>query len=82
MQLGAGKDCLTFAIASVTAASCRPLMITSAPICASPVAEASPMPRVEPVTSASFPVRSKFMSLTPEVYVRFELNAYFAGGTI
>src|SRR4051812_18824234 len=56
-----GAACRTLAAASVTAAFSRPLTMTSAPICASPTAEASPMPRVEPVTSAVLPVRSRSM---------------------
>src|SRR4029077_20919162 len=47
------------------AAWSRPLTMTSAPICASPIAVASPMPRVEPVTRAVFPVRSRFMNCSP-----------------
>src|SRR5205807_1601152 len=53
-------------MASVTAAFSRPLTMTSAPIRASPVADASPMPRVDPVTSASFPVRSRSMHCPPD----------------
>src|SRR4051812_7928441 len=65
--LADGEACRIFAIASVTAASSRPLTITSAPICASPIAVASPMPRVEPVTSADFPVRSRFIRPFPKL---------------
>src|SRR6267142_6364979 len=59
--LADGAACWTFATASPTAALSRPLTITSAPICASPLAVASPMPRVEPVTSAVLSVRSRSM---------------------
>src|SRR5215213_10012816 len=56
--LARGTACLIFAIASTTGAASRPLTMTSAPMRASSVAVASPMPRLEPVTSASFPLRS------------------------
>src|SRR5215203_5425479 len=59
--LADGAACWTFAAASPTAAVSRPLTITCAPICASPMAVASPMPRVEPVTSAVLSVRSRSM---------------------
>jgi hypothetical protein len=35
-----------------------------------PGGSGEPMPRVEPVTSASFPVRSRFMRCFPEIPVR------------
>ena len=53
--LAAGTAALIFAIASATAGSARPLTMTPAPMRASPSAVASPMPLVEPVTSASLP---------------------------
>lgn len=45
-----------------TASSLRPLITTAAPLAASPLAMARPMPAVEPVTTASLPVRSIFMA--------------------
>src|SRR6185437_5549330 len=54
-----GAACLILAIASSTAALSRPLTMTSAPMPARPAAVAKPMPRVDPVISASLPVRSR-----------------------
>src|SRR5882762_9429714 len=70
-----GDDFLIFAMASLTAACSRPLTMTSAPICASPVAEASPMPRVEPVTSARLPVRSRSMR-SPKIPMLFDQSLF------
>src|SRR5437868_12258750 len=67
--LADGAACRTFATASPTAALSRPLTITSAPICASPMAVASPMPRVEPVTSAVLSVRSISMHYPPFLFL-------------
>src|ERR1044072_4910654 len=49
----------SLSVASCTAASVRPLTTTSAPMPASPIAVASPMPRVDPVTMAVLPLRSR-----------------------
>src|SRR2546429_3324849 len=67
--LADGAACRTFATASPTATLSRPLTITSAPICASPMAVASPMPRVEPVTSAVLSVRSRSMRYPPLIFL-------------
>src|SRR3954468_22014298 len=55
------------ATASSTRDGVRPFTATRAPALANPSAIASPMPWVEPVTSAVFPVRSMF---TPQYYHR------------
>jgi len=57
-----------FAIAATAASTLawpRPLMMTSAPVPARPLAIALPMPAVEPVTSAVFPERSIFIGRSP-----------------
>src|SRR5262249_23655334 len=63
----------TCAIASNTVERSRPLTMTSAPISASPFAAARPIPRVEPVTSASLPERSRSiipLPLAPALFRR------------
>src|SRR5215468_2225363 len=66
-NLAFGAIFLICAMASSTAARSRPLTMTSAPISARPLAEARPLPRVEPVTSASSPERSRSMRQPPLV---------------
>ena len=44
-----------------TESTLRPLTITSAPLSASPRAMANPIPPVDAVTSATFPVKSIFI---------------------
>ena len=53
----------------------RPLITTSAPAAARPLAIAKPMPAVEPVTSAVFPERSIFMRASP-LYRRWRCGAH------
>src|SRR5258707_3674012 len=59
--LAPGTSLAIAATAASTLAWVRPLTATVAPAEASPLAMAWPMPEVEPVTSAVFPVRSIFM---------------------
>src|SRR5512134_1613946 len=59
-----GTAAFAFAMAASVDSLVRPLMSTVAPMPASPTAVAKPMPRLEPVTSARFPVRSRFMAMS------------------
>src|SRR5471030_303312 len=53
--------CLSWVTAASTASCLRPLITTSAPDSARPLAMAKPMPWVEPVMRAVLPDRSMFM---------------------
>jgi hypothetical protein len=64
--LALGTTFVIAATAASTLAWVRPLTTTVVPAEASPLAMAWPMPEVEPVTSAVFPVRSIFMTYLHE----------------